>query len=349
VWIQHSAHSPYSASDDILQVHLHSLPPSLASLYWLHFSDLCLVSSSFRASAASLTSSLIHTFTIPPPAIPTMSQRRSQRVPVASQRGGIDERAFPFDATGHEKPHHRTRAGLPQKHSHTHTRTHTHTHNPRQHEASRRQQAFLAYTFRRKPDSQRRPQSAPAFASDLGGSCSRPKRSGGVGDGQRNQQPQSSPRPRMRPNSAHFLNSHARSTVDLDVFPAPRPSRSAGGSRRPFSHPTPPTDNIKILTSHEKMFYTDHFSKLAIQRSESQKYKLDDVYNQQTRRFDNTSTTLFAPPDEVVTDYRLGRPQSRACPPRVVEHKKAGLLLPKAVAEKKHRSCSRNELGGFYC
>lgn len=272
------------------------------------------------------------------------TQRRSKRHPVSAttQRASIDERAFPYDVNGTEKPYYRARAGLKEKLQRSTQQQYL---SPDRADVSRRKQAFQAYTIRRKPP-ESRPQSAPAFASNLGGTTSLSKRESNHNARQELQEP---PRPKMRPNSAHFLTTNARSTADLDVFAAERPTRSAGGSRRPFSHPTPPTNNIKILTSHEKMFYTDHFSKLTVQRGESQKYKLDDAYNRQTSYLDHTSSTLFAPSNEAITDYRLGRKPRLSGPPRVVQHKKTGLLLPKAVAEKKHRGSSRNELGGFYC
>ena len=271
-----------------------------------------------------------------------MSAKRTTR------RAGIDERAFPYDVHGTEKPYYRTRAGLSAKHRGTQEQ-YLATQLP----PSRRKEAFHAYTFKRKPASER-PQSAPVYGTDLGGSQSLGRgRGSNNGRQQREQkQEQDPPRPKMRPNSAHFLHtasssSRPHSAVDLDKFPAPRPARSEAGSRQQvFMHPTPPTDDLRILTHHEHMFYTHHFAKLKVKKSESEKYKLDESFNRDSHHYDHKTTTLHAPSNEAITDYRLGRRQ-QAFPPRVMRHQKSGRQLSGVAVQQNHGIAS-NALGGFY-
>ena len=263
-----------------------------------------------------------------------MSSKRTRR-----STAGIDERAFPYDVTGTQKPYYKAMLGIKDKHRASHGQYLEST-EP----MSRRKQVFQSYTFKRKPNSVR-PHSAPAYKTDLGGTLKEFTLTAG---NNRKEQP----KPKMRPNSAHFLSSSSRypnrKEVDLDSFPSPRPQRPKGGSTHTFVHPTPPTDNMHILTSHEKMFYTRHFEKLAVKNAESLKYKLDKSYNEEVRQFDNVSKTIHAPSDELITDYRLGH-KKKAFPPRVVEHKKTGLQRGRGVGQRSSNGVARNALGGFYC
>ena len=279
------------------------------------------------------------------------------------KKTGIDERAFPYDAHGTEKPRYRAMAGLSAKCRGTQEKF-LESSPP----ISRRKEAFHAYTFKRKTVNER-PQSAPAYGTDLGGSLHPSGRRRGNNAQGQDEEDAPPPKPKMRPNSAHFLGAPPSSTkrraVDLDVFPAPRSPRGSSstdmagtgrGSRHVFVHPTPPTDNRRLLTHHEKMFYTDHFAKLSVTMIENEKYKLDDAYNRESHYFDHKTTTLHAPSNEAVTHYRQGRQQHQQhqggraghLPLRVVQHLKAGMQGGRSVSQKQNNGIARNALGGFY-
>lgn len=282
-----------------------------------------------------------------------MSTKRMSRKPghthTSHKKAGIDERAFPYNANGTEKPYYRTRAGLSVKHTAGTHEKFLESSTP----ISRRKEAFHAYTFKRKTVSNR-PQSAPAYGTDLGGSLAPSGRKGGRGNNAQHEEDAPPPKPKMRPNSAHFLGAPPskikRPAVDLDVFPAPRSNsgRAGGGSQHVFVHPTPPTDNSHLLTHHEKMFYTDHFAKLSVAKSENEKYKLDESYNRESHYFDHKMTTLHVPSNDAVTRYRLGHPQHCHLPLRVVQHLKTGLQGGRGLSQKQNNGIARNAMGGFY-
>ena len=129
VWIQHSAHSPYSASDDILQVHLHSLPPSLASLYWLHSSFTSAIS---RQLVFPRFSSISHVVTHSHIHYPTPSHPYHEPEEVPARARGLAARwhrraRLPLRCHWRREaapPH--TRRSTAEAFAHSHTHSHAH-------------------------------------------------------------------------------------------------------------------------------------------------------------------------------------------------------------------------------
>lgn len=249
----------------------------------------------------------------------------------------IDEKAFPFDATGREKSSYRTRVGLaPLNHFH---RSCSEKGIDTKHRTTKHSRTKSCSSFDR-------PQSAPAYSIQLGGTRSdlfedskRPT-SRGEGEGVI--------RPKMRPNSAQFLNYPRQNQIAEDrAFGRNTRSRPKSAIPQAFVRPKPPTDNENILTPHERLFYRDYFSKLQVKRQEEQKYEIDEQYNRDSRSFDHRSKTIHAPPNETLSAYRFGRKKS-IFKPRVMQHVKSGLPIGRGVSQKSNPSISRNASGGFY-
>jgi hypothetical protein len=152
---------------------------------------------------------------------------------------------------------------------------------------------------------------------------------------------------KLRPKSApqysegkrEFNVIHPRGTFKVQ----PAPSKPV----HVFKDPVPPTNNSKILTFHEKMFYFKYFVRLKkeITKVEEAEVILDEGVDD-LPKWGHTQKTLIRPTSADFTNYVKGK--SSTLPLRVVAHTNSGLLYNRSSFPKSHVGVARNIGGGYY-
>jgi hypothetical protein len=108
--------------------------------------------------------------------------------------------------------------------------------------------------------------------------------------------------------------------------------------------PIPPTNNSKLLTFHEKLFYNKYLTTYEAEMRKPPLFEVKDVPN--SIQFAHRMVTTQKPSSETLTNYCLGR--STLAPLRIVEYNKSGLLYRRDASDKSHRGIKRNALGGYF-